>query len=192
MNQRNRIVEERLANPLVNSPVLLWDAAHGALAPEYLLRSHIYFKLASSHRPEMCRQILRLRKYTSWHLARISELGEHFAVGTEHAAAANGGENERQLELGAQESSSSRRRGDRHRPARAERQPVVRPHIVAERHFRVGAAVDVVEEPRAEDCVWRFAEVADVEDVRRATLCAVEGILSQRLTHLLPNQLLNS
>jgi hypothetical protein len=52
---RNRIVEERLATPLVDFPVLVWDAAHGALAPEYLLRSHIYFKLASSYRAEICR-----------------------------------------------------------------------------------------------------------------------------------------
>ena len=61
-------------------------------------------------------------------------------------AAADGRQDERQVERRANHRCLQIARGNRDRAARPERQLFVGLDVVAERHLRVGAAVDVVED----------------------------------------------
>ena len=56
--------------------------------------------------------------------------------------------------------------GNRDRAARPERQLFVGLDVVAERHLRVGAAVDVIEDDTWKALFREPPKVADVEDVR--------------------------
>ena len=109
--------------------------------------------------------------------------GEHFAVRIEQAAAADGREDERQLELRAQDRRLQIDRRNRDRAARAKRQLFVGLDVVAQRHFRIGAAVDVIEDHARQALFRQPPEVADVEDVRRSHAARHRGILIHCTLH---------
>ena len=70
-------------------------------------------------------------------------------------------------------------RGNRDRATRTKRELFERLDVVAERHFRVGAAVDVIEDDARQAALGEPAKVADVEHVRRGDAARHGGILSR-------------
>jgi hypothetical protein len=88
---------------------------------------------------------------------------QHFAVRIEHAAAAHGCEDERQFERHAEHAGLQIDGGYRDRAARAERNLLERPDVIAQRDFGIGAAVDVIEHHPGQPALRQPAQITDIE-----------------------------
>ena len=88
-----------------------------------------------------------------------------FAAGPEHAAAADRGEKEGEVEPGVEHGRREVAARGRHGRPRSEHHVVKCPAVLAERQFGVGSAVDVVEDHSGQSSPGRAAQVGDVQDM---------------------------